>query len=78
MLPGSMRNVVIPALEQYSGKTAGKDFGVCNNPEFLREGTAVFDYYNPPKTVIGETDSVAGDLLVKLYANMMRLWCALT
>ncbi len=70
MLPGSMRNVVIPALEQYSGKTAGKDFGVCNNPEFLREGTAVFDYYNPPKTVIGETDSVAGDLLVKLYANM--------
>ena len=70
MLPGSMRSVVIPTLEQYSGKTAGKDFGVCNNPEFLREGTAVFDYYNPPKTVIGETDAQAGDVLVKLYEKM--------
>jgi GDP-mannose 6-dehydrogenase len=70
MLPGSMRNIVIPTLEQYSGKTLGKDFGVCNNPEFLREGTAVFDYYNPPKTVIGETDSQAGDVLVKLYEEM--------
>ena len=70
MLPGSMRNVVIPTLEQASGKVAGVDFGVCNNPEFLREGTAVFDYYNPPKTVIGETDDRAGQLLLSLYANM--------
>lgn len=70
MLPGSMRTVVIPALESYSGKKAGVDFGVCNNPEFLREGTAVFDYYNPPKTVIGETDSRAGELLMQLYAKM--------
>ncbi len=70
MLPGSMRNVVIPTLESFSGKTAGKDFGVCSNPEFLREGTAVYDYYNPPKTVIGETDALAGDVLVKLYEKM--------
>lgn len=70
MLPGSMRNVVIPTLEQSSGKVAGKDFGVCNNPEFLREGTAVYDYYNPPKTVIGETDALAGDMLVRLYEKM--------
>lgn len=70
MLPGSMRNVVIPALESFSGKKAGVDFGVCNNPEFLREGTAVFDYYNPPKTVIGETDTKAGELLMQLYAKM--------
>lgn len=70
MLPGSMRQVVIPTLEAASGKKAGVDFGVCNNPEFLREGTAVFDYYNPPKTVIGETDVGAGDVLAKLYEGM--------
>jgi GDP-mannose 6-dehydrogenase len=70
MLPGSMRNVVIPSLELTSGKKAAVDFGVCNNPEFLREGTAVYDYYNPPKTVIGESDSRAGDLLIKLYEKM--------
>jgi GDP-mannose 6-dehydrogenase len=70
MLPGSMRGVVIPALEESSGKRAGVDFGVCNNPEFLREGTAVWDYFNPPKTVIGESDKRAGDMLVRLYEKM--------
>ena len=70
MLPGSMRTTVIPTLEEYSGKRAGVDFGVCNNPEFLREGTAVYDYYNPPKTVIGETDARAGDLLASLYQDL--------
>lgn len=70
MLPGSMRNMVIPTLEASSGKKAGVDFGVCNNPEFLREGTAVHDYYHPPKTVIGESDPRAGDRLVGLYKNM--------
>ncbi len=70
MLPGSMRSLVIPTLEAASGKKAGVDFGVCNNPEFLREGTAVYDYYNPPKTVIGETDAKAGAMLVQLYEKM--------
>ena len=70
MLPGSMRSVVIPTLEEYSGKKAGKDFGVCNNPEFLRESTAVYDYFHPPKTVIGETDSRSGDVLASLYTAM--------
>ena len=70
MLPGSMFNVVIPTLEEFSGKTAGVDFGVCNNPEFLREGTAVHDFYHPPKTVIGETDTRSGDLLSELYVKM--------
>jgi GDP-mannose 6-dehydrogenase len=46
------------------------DFGVCNNPEFLREGTAVYDYHHPPKTVIGETDTAAGERLMQLYAHM--------
>ena len=67
ILPGSMRKVVIPTLERASGKKVGVDFGVCNNPEFLRESTAVYDFYNPPKTVVGETDQRSGDLLMQLY-----------
>jgi GDP-mannose 6-dehydrogenase len=70
MLPGSMNSVVIPALENASGKKAGTDFGVCNNPEFLREGTAVYDFYHPPKTVIGETDGKSGSAVAKLYEKM--------
>ena len=56
MLPGSMRSIVIPTLEEASGKKAGVDFGVCNNPEFLRE--------------IGETDTKAGDVLASIYKDM--------
>jgi GDP-mannose 6-dehydrogenase len=70
MLPGTMRDVVIPTLEKFSGKRAGEEFGVCINPEFLREGTAVHDYYHPPKTVIGELSRASGDLLASLYAKM--------
>ena len=69
-LPGTMRGLIIPVLEECSGKTAGVDFGVCNNPEFLREGTAVHDYRNPPKTVIGETDDRAGATLATLYEGL--------
>jgi GDP-mannose 6-dehydrogenase len=70
MLPGTMREVVIPALEAASGRRAGTEFGVCINPEFLREGTAVHDYFNPPKTVIGELNRASGDLLASLYAKI--------
>ncbi|MEH6583635.1 MAG: UDP-glucose/GDP-mannose dehydrogenase family protein [Halioglobus sp.] len=70
MLPGSMESLVIPTLEKFSGKVAGKDFGVCSNPEFLREGTAIYDYRNPPKTVIGEADKRSGDLLAELYKDL--------
>ncbi|MEO5925015.1 MAG: nucleotide sugar dehydrogenase [Bryobacteraceae bacterium] len=70
ILPGTMRNIVIPVLEESSGKQAGRDFGVCHNPEFLREGSAVKDYYAPPKTVIGELDPMSGDLLASLYADL--------
>jgi GDP-mannose 6-dehydrogenase len=70
LLPGTTREIVIPALEAHSGKRAGVEFGVCVNPEFLREGTAVHDYYNPPKTVIGELNRASGDLLANLYGRM--------
>jgi GDP-mannose 6-dehydrogenase len=73
MFPGSMRNVVIPTLEKFSGKKEGKDFNVCINPEFMMEGTAVYDFYNPPKNVIGTVDARGCDMLVELntsYTNM--------
>jgi GDP-mannose 6-dehydrogenase len=77
VLPGTTRRVVVPALEAASGKTAGRDFGVCVNPEFLREGTAVRDFDNPPKTVIGYNDESSGDLVAELYeaidAPLIRL-----
>jgi GDP-mannose 6-dehydrogenase len=70
MLPGTMRDVVIPTLEAHSGKRAGAEFGVCINPEFLREGTAVHDYFNPPKTVIGELNRASGGPLASVYAHV--------
>lgn len=70
ILPGTMRRIVIPALEEHSRKQAGKDFGVCTNPEFLREGTAVADFASPPKTVIGEFDRKSGDEVAALYAQI--------
>jgi len=70
ILPGTMHKVVIPTLEEFSGKKAGADFGVCSNPEFLREGSAVKDFRSPPKTVIGELDKTSGDKLAQLYEKI--------
>jgi GDP-mannose 6-dehydrogenase len=70
LLPGSMQGVVIPVLEESSGRKAGKDFGVCINPEFLREGTAIYDYDHPPKTVIGASDERAAGIVRELYAKL--------
>lgn len=70
MLPGTIHETVIPVLEKASGKQAGIDFGVCNNPEFLREGSAVKDFREPPKTVIGESDEKSGDMLASLYQGL--------
>ena len=70
VLPGTVANVVIPILEDCSGKKAGVDFGVAVNPEFLRESTAIQDYDKPPMTVIGELDSASGDVLQALYEEL--------
>lgn len=66
VLPGTSRNVVIPAIEEHSGKTEGDQFGVVMNPEFLREGSAVYDFYNPPKIVVGGENDTAADMLLSL------------
>jgi GDP-mannose 6-dehydrogenase len=68
MLPGSTAERVIPALERASGRRVGREFGVCYNPEFLREGNSVRDFYNPPFTIIGGDDARAIDLVSELYA----------
>ncbi|HEV7860131.1 MAG TPA: UDP-glucose/GDP-mannose dehydrogenase family protein [Pyrinomonadaceae bacterium] len=70
MLPGTIESVVVPALEDSSGKRAGRDFGVCINPEFLREGTSIRDFYAPPFTLIGADDADVAGRLRRLYAGI--------
>jgi GDP-mannose 6-dehydrogenase len=67
MLPGSIESLVIPQIESASGKREGRDFHVVANPEFMREGSAIRDFYEPPFVVIGERDTGAGDSLADLY-----------
>jgi len=67
VLPGSMENLVIPTLERTSGLKAGEDFNAVFHPEFLREASAVADFDDPPKIVVGESLPNAGDRLMSLY-----------
>lgn len=70
VLPGTTRNKIIPIIEKVSGKSAGKDFGICYNPEFLRETSAVDDFNNPSKTIIGEFNQKSGEIVSRLYKNL--------
>ncbi|MEV1002776.1 nucleotide sugar dehydrogenase [Nonomuraea sp. NPDC050202] len=70
MLPGTCAELLVPILELSSGMRAGVDFGVAVNPEFLREGTSVRDFFAPPKTVIGESDEVSGGVVAALYEGL--------
>ncbi|MEM7819779.1 MAG: UDP-glucose/GDP-mannose dehydrogenase family protein [Candidatus Aenigmatarchaeota archaeon] len=69
VLPKTTEEIIIPILEKYSNKKVGKDFGVCMNPEFLREGFALEDFLNPDRIVIGEYDKKSGDILERLYKD---------
>lgn len=69
VVPGTTEELVIPILKE-SGKKAGRDFGVCMDPEFLREGKAVYYYMNPARIIIGELDQRSGDMLVNLYKEI--------
>jgi GDP-mannose 6-dehydrogenase len=70
MLPGTIDGTVVPALEASSGKKAGRDFGVCINPEFLREGTSLKDFYAPPFTLIGADEENVAEIVRRLYAGI--------
>jgi GDP-mannose 6-dehydrogenase len=70
MLPGTIENLVVPTLEEHSGKKAGKDFGVCINPEFLREGSSLKDFYAPPFTLIGADSKETAELVSTLYTDI--------
>jgi GDP-mannose 6-dehydrogenase len=70
MIPGTCEDLLVPILERASGMRAGVDFGVAVNPEFLREGSSVRDFLDPPKTVIGELDAASGEPLAALYDGL--------
>lgn len=67
---GVTRNQLLPIVEKYSGLKAGQDFGLAVNPEFLRETTAVKDFYHPPHTIIGEYDERSGNAVSELYTGV--------
>jgi GDP-mannose 6-dehydrogenase len=67
VLPGTAQTIVVPALEGYSGKKLGQGFGICVNPEFMREGTAVSDFLEPAITIIGAADSQHSAVLREIY-----------
>jgi GDP-mannose 6-dehydrogenase len=70
VLPGTVRTALIPGLEGASGRRAHRDFDVCMHPEFLREGSAVTDFYRPPFIVIGEHSRRGGDHVARLYEGI--------
>jgi UDPglucose 6-dehydrogenase len=67
VIPGTTQNVVKPILEKESGKKCGNDFGLCMNPEFLRQGSAFEDTIHADRIVIGEYDQKSGDTVESLY-----------
>ena len=67
VLPGTVEEILVPILERESDRRAGRDFGICMNPEFLREGSAIEDYDHPSQIIIGELDRASGDAVRQMY-----------
>jgi len=72
VLPGSTRYGLLPILEQESGKTCGRDFGLCYNPEFIALGSVIHDFLNPDFVLIGEFDERSGSMLEAFYAQILE------
>lgn len=72
VLPGSTRQALLPILEKESGKTAGRDFGLCYSPEFIALGSIIRDFLNPDFTLVGEFDERCGAQLEELYSQVME------
>lgn len=70
VLPGTLSDIVVPSLQETSSKKLGEAFGVASNPEFMREGSAVADFNNPAKTVIGTEDETTREQLLELYHGL--------
>lgn len=80
MVPGSMKEMVLPTLERAAGSPPGDLYKVLFHPEFLREGSSIKDFYDPPKIVVGECRKGDGDELMKLYSNRFeapRIVCSM-
>ena len=73
VVPGTTDGVVLPLLEEASGKKAGPDFGVGMNPEFLREGAAVEDFLYPDRIVMGAIDERSKKVLAELYSPFKKV-----
>ena len=78
VVPGTTENFVKPLLEKHSNKHCGSDFGLCMNPEFLREGSAIHDTFHPDRVIIGECDKKSGDTLESLYKTFYAEECPVT
>jgi GDP-mannose 6-dehydrogenase len=70
ILPGTAEEVVLPILEEASGKRVNEHFGLAVNPEFLREGTAIADFYDPPFTVVGALRPEDAEKVASLYESV--------
>lgn len=70
VLPGTLEEVVLPLLEETSGRQADRDFGLASNPEFLREGSSIADFNHPPFTLIGRRDPAVGEQVASLYQHL--------
>lgn len=68
--PGTVEEVVVPIIEEHSGKSAATDFSVCFQPEFLREGSSIKDYDNPPMTVVGVSNERAAKTLKDVFGAL--------